>query len=287
MGFRFRKSIKVAPGIRINLGKKGASVSVGKRGANVTVGKTGVRTTVGAPGTGLSYTKHNAFKGKNRKNTSSPQTNSVISGGQGPNNQMDWDTALKIIKWTFYLFLGFIIFMMFMDSPVVLIGAAVIVTGMFLSKKKKQGSVKFKQTWLITTFGWLLTLGLWGSNIESVDDTTHSSETNPPNEMNTLISTSAEHEKEEPIEVEPAVTETIEPEKVSVEKPIDEVKEEVDLEETVSEPVSQPVTQPIAEREDFQNCTELRKVYPSGVASDHPAYQSKMDRDKDDWACES
>ncbi|PKG26956.1 nuclease [Cytobacillus horneckiae] len=36
----------------------------------------------------------------------------------------------------------------------------------------------------------------------------------------------------------------------------------------------------------FQNCTELTKVYPNGVASDHPAYQPKMDRDKDNWACE-
>lgn len=36
----------------------------------------------------------------------------------------------------------------------------------------------------------------------------------------------------------------------------------------------------------FKNCTELRKVYPSGVSSSHPAYQSKMDRDKDGWACE-
>ena len=38
--------------------------------------------------------------------------------------------------------------------------------------------------------------------------------------------------------------------------------------------------------EDFANCTELRKVYPNGVPSTHPAYQSKMDRDKDDFACE-
>ena len=43
---------------------------------------------------------------------------------------------------------------------------------------------------------------------------------------------------------------------------------------------------PSNEPEWFQNCTELRKKYPNGVASDHPAYQSKMDRDKDDWACE-
>lgn len=36
----------------------------------------------------------------------------------------------------------------------------------------------------------------------------------------------------------------------------------------------------------YQNCTELRKVYPSGVGQDHPAYASKHDRDKDGWACE-
>jgi hypothetical protein len=37
---------------------------------------------------------------------------------------------------------------------------------------------------------------------------------------------------------------------------------------------------------EFANCTELREVYPDGVSSSHPAYQSKMDRDKDGWACE-
>lgn len=36
----------------------------------------------------------------------------------------------------------------------------------------------------------------------------------------------------------------------------------------------------------FNNCTELNAVYPDGVSSAHAAYQSKMDRDKDNWACE-
>lgn len=36
----------------------------------------------------------------------------------------------------------------------------------------------------------------------------------------------------------------------------------------------------------FDNCTHLRTKYPNGVASDHPAYQAKMDRDKDNFACE-
>lgn len=50
-------------------------------------------------------------------------------------------------------------------------------------------------------------------------------------------------------------------------------------------PVAQPSTS--TESEFFQNCTELRVKYPRGVPSDHPAYQPKMDRDKDNFACES
>lgn len=66
MGFRFRRSFKVAPGFRVNLGKKGASVSVGKRGARYTVSTSGRRTTtVGIPGTGLSYST-SSTSGKNR-----------------------------------------------------------------------------------------------------------------------------------------------------------------------------------------------------------------------------
>ncbi|WP_203334375.1 S-layer homology domain-containing protein [Planococcus beigongshangi] len=37
----------------------------------------------------------------------------------------------------------------------------------------------------------------------------------------------------------------------------------------------------------FQNCTALKAYYPLGVKKGHPAYASKHDRDKDNWACES
>lgn len=56
MGFRLRKSIKLLPGVKLNLSKKGvSSVSIGKRGATVNINKKGVQTTVGIPGTGISY----------------------------------------------------------------------------------------------------------------------------------------------------------------------------------------------------------------------------------------
>ena len=41
MGFRFRKSIKIAPGVRLNIGKKSASISVGGRGVRHTISSTG------------------------------------------------------------------------------------------------------------------------------------------------------------------------------------------------------------------------------------------------------
>jgi hypothetical protein len=55
MGLRFRKSIRLAPGVRLNLGLRGASLSVGGRGASVTFGSRGASASVGIPGTGLSY----------------------------------------------------------------------------------------------------------------------------------------------------------------------------------------------------------------------------------------
>lgn len=57
MALRFRRSIKLAPGVRLNLGKKSASVRVGPRGAGITAGSAGKRISGGLPGTGLHFTK--------------------------------------------------------------------------------------------------------------------------------------------------------------------------------------------------------------------------------------
>lgn len=55
MGIRFRKSFKVAPGVRLNVGKKSSSLSFGGKGFRTSVSSSGKRThTVGIPGTGVS-----------------------------------------------------------------------------------------------------------------------------------------------------------------------------------------------------------------------------------------
>ena len=52
MGMRFRKSKKIAPGVRLNLSAKSASISIGPKGFKKTFSTSGrVTTTVGIPGT--------------------------------------------------------------------------------------------------------------------------------------------------------------------------------------------------------------------------------------------
>ncbi|PGZ93952.1 MULTISPECIES: DUF4236 domain-containing protein [unclassified Bacillus (in: firmicutes)] len=65
MGFGFRKSIKIAPGVRLNVGSKSIGMSAGVKGFRYSVNsRTGRRVTASIPGTGLSYTS--SSKGSSR-----------------------------------------------------------------------------------------------------------------------------------------------------------------------------------------------------------------------------
>lgn len=75
MGLRFRKSVTLCKGVKLNFGKTGMSVSVGGNGYRKTINTKGqVTTSMGIPGTGIYYTdtkkigenKQSSF----RKNTS-------------------------------------------------------------------------------------------------------------------------------------------------------------------------------------------------------------------------
>lgn len=56
MGFRFRRRLKLFPGVSLNISKTGVSTSVGVPGATVNLRGDRTRTTVGLPGSGISYT---------------------------------------------------------------------------------------------------------------------------------------------------------------------------------------------------------------------------------------
>lgn len=67
MGWRFRKSIKIAPGVKLNFGKKSTGISFGNKGGGISFNsKTGTRVRVSIPGTGLSYSSK-LFGGKKKK----------------------------------------------------------------------------------------------------------------------------------------------------------------------------------------------------------------------------
>ncbi|MBI5709822.1 MAG: DUF4236 domain-containing protein [Candidatus Eisenbacteria bacterium] len=55
MAFRFRRTVRIAPGLRLNFGKTGVSLSAGVRGASLTLGRRGTFSNVGIPGTGMSW----------------------------------------------------------------------------------------------------------------------------------------------------------------------------------------------------------------------------------------
>lgn len=54
MGWRYRRSVKVLPGVKLNFSKSGVSTTLGVKGARYTIGKNGKRTiTAGTPFKGL------------------------------------------------------------------------------------------------------------------------------------------------------------------------------------------------------------------------------------------
>jgi hypothetical protein len=55
MGLRFRRNVRIAPGVALNLSKSDVSLSLGKPGLAINLNSAGHKTTVGLPGSGLSY----------------------------------------------------------------------------------------------------------------------------------------------------------------------------------------------------------------------------------------
>ena len=103
MGFRFRKSFKIAPGVKVNFNKKSTGVTFGGKGFHYTVNSKGKRTkTVGIPGTGLSYSTSSG--GNSEKQTKK---------SQGSANVMNTENTKKWYQKT-----GFIILLLIFFFPV-------------------------------------------------------------------------------------------------------------------------------------------------------------------------
>lgn len=80
MGLRFRQSVKICKGVKVNFGKTGASLTVGTRGLHHTVHTSGKRTTsAGIPGTGLSYV---STSGGQKRRSSGSRSRSTSSNAR-------------------------------------------------------------------------------------------------------------------------------------------------------------------------------------------------------------
>lgn len=110
MGFNFRKSFKIAPGLRLNVGKKGiSSVSVGGKGVRVNLSKKGTRTTLGVPKTGLSYSSFSSHKQKAPPQLNSYQQQPFIGTSTSqmlPNRSVSFLLGFGIF-WMPYIFAWF------------------------------------------------------------------------------------------------------------------------------------------------------------------------------------
>lgn len=114
MGFRFRKSIKVAPGVRANIGKKSAGVSIGGKGGGVSINsKTGATTHVSAPGTGISYTTKISSNPQQRRSDGS------FSDVPHPQNTFKNPSYVREASKNRWLFL--VLFLVFLAMAVLLI----------------------------------------------------------------------------------------------------------------------------------------------------------------------
>lgn len=81
MGWRYRRSFRIALGLRLNVGKKGfTSLSVGGRGVTLNLAKKGVTSTVSLRGTGLSY--QHRFKTLPAAQPSQPMLPPAPAGGR-------------------------------------------------------------------------------------------------------------------------------------------------------------------------------------------------------------
>ncbi|MBN8543547.1 MAG: DUF4236 domain-containing protein [Alphaproteobacteria bacterium] len=78
MGFRFRKGVRILPGLRLNITKHGiSSLTIGGKGLTYNIGKKGTRATGGLPGTGLSYSEYSAHHSEAREQVINPETGEI------------------------------------------------------------------------------------------------------------------------------------------------------------------------------------------------------------------
>ena len=99
MSLRFRKSIKLAPGVKLNLGKKSVGVSVGGKYGGVSYNsRNGARARVSAPGTGLSYVTTTSTKSKQKSNQKAASSSENAENWAAEERAAEYSRKAKNVK---------------------------------------------------------------------------------------------------------------------------------------------------------------------------------------------
>ena len=103
MAWSYRKRIKVAPGVHLNVSKSGVSTSMGTKGMSITSGPKGTYLNTSIPGTGL-YNRQKiapadrSYKGTSPDSPDGGQSKIIHDGGNG--------CFAMVLLMMFWVFLG-------------------------------------------------------------------------------------------------------------------------------------------------------------------------------------
>lgn len=248
MGFRFRKSINVGKGFRINLSKSGIGYSFGGKGFRKTKMSNGrTRNTFSIPGTGISYVDEKG-KSKSKSTYNNSKTNyddyNYTNGEfNNDNKESIMKKRLKGIGKSIGAFILFVISFAYFPALLILGGLALIIYHATHRQAFSEKSfIKKAGTIVLVLF-----LILFGSASMSVDNAEKPSNELADNSDSNIQSFAAvpvpiNTVDETPIKTQPEEQPTIE-EPAIQEQPIKEpISEEVTQQELIEEQVSEEPT---------------------------------------------
>ena len=110
MGWRYRKRIKIAPGIHLNVSKSGISTTIGPRGASVNFGKNGTYVNTGIPGTGL-YNRQKISSNEKMKHTNNTVSPVSKNHFKGNNKTIDKISKTHLFVLCYIIFILALVFL--------------------------------------------------------------------------------------------------------------------------------------------------------------------------------
>lgn len=261
MGFRFRKSFKVAPGVKLNFNKKSTGVTFGDKGLHYTINSSGKSTmSAGIPGTGMYYTESSGGSGSGRNNGNNFTGGNDYSGmnpppenpnGYGGGTQPDG-------KKPFYKKIWFIALMLFLFAP----------AGIFLLWRYTKAHKFIKVVVSVIAFLWFV---FWAIAFDA--DTTDVSPSDVPsgseiveevvNETNSTI-TQTEKETEKPTE-QPATEKPTNKQPATERTTTPAVKPTKPTEPTTTKPTQAEITYVLStdtKKYHLPSCYHVEKIKP-------------------------